>query len=134
MYILIYFDSWKYMLLDDLKRRVFGEQFRELLREKGLLMTALIVTPVSMISFKLFSWVSKIKAPTLSCDIEAQASQMASRSRFFSSLYLKPRFAMRLLNAKEILVLPMPRRNLLTSGWKMIINAMKPTLTKAPRI
>ena len=97
-------------------------------------MTALIVTPVSMISFKLFSWVSKIKAPTLSCDIEAQASQMASRSRLFSSLYLKPRLAMRLLNANEILVLPMPKRNLLTSGWKIIINAMKPTLTKAPRI
>lgn len=33
MYILMYFDSWKYMLLDDLKRRVFDEQFRELLRE-----------------------------------------------------------------------------------------------------
>lgn len=32
MYILIYFDSWKYTLLDDLKGRVFDEQFRELLR------------------------------------------------------------------------------------------------------
>lgn len=37
MYILIYFDSWKYMLLDDLKGRVFDEQFRELLRTLGIL-------------------------------------------------------------------------------------------------
>lgn len=32
MYILTYFDSWKFMLLDDLKRRVFNEQIKELLR------------------------------------------------------------------------------------------------------
>ena len=98
----------------------------------GLLMSALTTTPVAMISSKSFLRVSKMRAPCLMSDMLVQALTSASMSK--STLLL----TFRNLNFRDSLPswawAPMVNKNRLISGWKMMMSAMKPTLTKAPRM
>ena len=49
-------------------------------------------------------------------------------------LYFTPNRAKNLRNPTANLDVPMLKRNRRISGWKIMINAIKPTLTKAPRM
>ena len=99
----------------------------------GLLISASMVTPVSTMSAKVFFRVITINAPCLMFDMEAQAWQMLSVSSATTDFLLR-------LNRRNnfrspLLVLaPMVKRKRRISGWKMMMSAMKPTLTKAPRM
>ena len=96
------------------------------------LMSALTTTPVVTMSSKLFLRVSRMSAPCLMSDMLRQALVIESMSK--STLLLTFRNLNLRANLPSWAWAPMVNKKRRISGWKMIISAMKPTLTKAPRM
>ena len=96
------------------------------------LMSALTTTPVETMSSRLFLRVSRMRAPCLMSDMLRHALVSASMSK--STLLLTFKNLNRRVSLPSWACAPMVNKNRRISGWKMMISAMKPTLTKAPRM
>ena len=95
-------------------------------------MSALTTTPVETMSSRLFLRVNRMSAPCLISDMLRQALVSASISK--STLLLTFKNLNFRVSLPSWACAPMVNRNRRISGWKMMMSAMKPTLTKAPRM